>query len=145
MIRVIYKILLIGVLCFVFFGCTFLVKELHISVPPQIVAGTYDPDDLYDIVESGGTVSTAYPVPNPYDGTSADLTVNLIASGDGADNLILNPGSVVIEKGTSVREFFVSAVYDLADPPPAAIEYVTITAQAVGYDEDSVTISITYP
>jgi len=142
MIRIIQRIVLIGVLCFVLFGCSFLVKELHISVPPQIQAGTYDTLDDYDIVESGGTVSTAYPVPNPYDGTSADLTVKLTASGDGADNLIINPGTVVIEKGTSVREFFVSAVYDGISAPS---ETVTITAQAVGYEGDSAIITISYP
>ena len=141
MIRIIQRIGLVAVLCFILFGCTFLVKELHLSVRPEIVA-----EDPYDVTptEWAATVSTAYPVPSPYDGTSADLTVKLIASGDGADNLILNPGTVVIEKGASVGEFFVSAVYDILDPPPST-EFVTITAEAVGYDEDSVTITIRYP
>ena len=140
MIRVIYKILLIGVLCFVFFGCTFLVKELHISVPPQIVAE--DPDFVGTPTEWAATVSTAYPVPNPYDGVSANLTVQLIASGPGADNLNLIDGTVVILQGESVGSFFVSAIYD---GTPVADETVTITAQAVGYEEDSATITIRFP
>ena len=139
MLRVIYKILLIGVLCFVFFGCTFLIKELHLSVPPQIVA-----EDPWSVVptEWAATVSTAYPVPNPYDGTSANLTVQLIASGPGADNLDLIDGTVVILQGESVGSFFVSAIYD---GTPAPDEQVTITAQAVGYEEDSATITIRFP
>jgi hypothetical protein len=142
MTKVIQRIGLIAILCFVLFGCSFLVKELHLSVPPQIVAGTHDPGDYLDIIELDATVSTAYPVPNPYDGTSADLTVQLIASGLGTDNLYLNPGTVVIRQGESVGTFFVSAFYD---GTPAADETVTITAKAVGYQEDSATIWISYP
>jgi hypothetical protein len=139
MIRGIQKILLIGVLCFVLFGCNLLVKELHLSVPPQIAAE--DPT-FTTPTEWAATVSTAYPVPNPYDGTSADLTVQLDASGLGADNLILNPGNFNIEKGGSVGEFFVSAIYDGVTAPN---EEVTITARAIGYDEDSATITIIFP
>ena len=135
MIRCMQKILLIGVLCFVLFGCTFLVKELHLSVPPQIEANTPPPD------EWAATVSTAFPVPNPYDGTSADLTVQLIASGPGADDLYLNPGTVVIRKGESIGEFFVSAIYDGIIVPD---QEVTITAQAVGYTQDSTTVTIKF-
>lgn len=142
MIRIIQRIGLIAVLCFILFGCSFLVKELHLSVPPEIRAGTLDPDDIFEIIPLDATVSTAFPIPNPYDGTSAKLTVQLIASGLGADNLDLVPGTVVIEKGESVGEFFVSAIYDGTS---AADETVTITAQAVGYEEDSVTITITFP
>lgn len=142
MMRTFQRIGLIAILCFGLFGCAFLAKELHLSIPAEIVAE--DPYVVGTPTEWAATVSTAYPVPNPYDGTSADLTVKLIVSGDGADNLILNPGTVVIEKGASVGEFFVSAVYDELAPPPSP-ESVTITAHAVGYDEDSVTIEIRYP
>jgi hypothetical protein len=139
MIRVIHRIVLIGVLCFILFGCTFLVKELHLSVPPQIVA-----EDPWSVTptEWAATVSTSYPVPKPYDGTSADVTVQLIASGPGADNLNIIDGTVVILQGESVGSFFVSAIYDGI---PAADETVTITAQAVGYEEDSATITIRFP
>lgn len=142
MIRIIQRIGLIAVLCFVLFGCTFLVKELYLSVPPEIEAGTLDPYDTLDIIEFEATVSTAYPVPNPYDGTSADLTVKLRASGLGKDNVYLKPGTVIIEKGGSVGLFILSASYNGIT---AGDETVTITAEAVGYQEDSVTITVTYP
>ena len=123
-------------LCFVLFGCNFLVKELHLSVPPQFEAETGTP---YGVE---ATVSTAYAVPNPYDGTSADLTVVLTASGTGAGRLNIDPGAVVILKGTSVGTFKVSAIYDGNSAPD---EGVTITARAVGYEEDSATITIIFP
>jgi len=137
MIRGIQKILLIGVLCFVLFGCSFLVKELYLSVPSII------PEEASGFaIELDATVSTAYPVPNPYDGTSADLTVQLTVSGTGSNRLYLNPATVVIEKGTSVGTFRVSA-FD--DGIPSNGADLIITARAVGYDEDSVTITITSP
>jgi len=142
MTRGIGRILLVGILCFFLFGCSFLVKELHLSVPPQIIAGTHDPNDDLDIIELGGTVSTAFPVPNPDDGTSAALTVQLIASGDGVDNLNLNPGSVVIIQGESIGTFLVSAFYNGINAPD---EEVTITASAAGYEEDTATITISFP
>ena len=145
MIRAIQRIGLISFMCLMLFGCSLLVKELHLSLPAEIVAE--DPYVVGTLTEWAATVSTAYPVPNPYDGTSADLSVQLIASGPGADNLNVNPGTVVILKGESVGEFFVSASYDELNPPvdpPENWEYVTITAHAVGYDEDSVTITIRY-
>ena len=139
MMRGIKKILLIVMLCFILFGCNLLIKELHLSVPPQIVAE--DPA-LFTPTEWAATVSTAYPVPLPYDGTSADLIIQLIASGPGADNLNLNPGTVVIKQGESWGEFFVSAFYDGTSAPD---EDVTITARAVSYEEDSATITIRLP
>ena len=135
MMRSILEIVLISMLCFVLFGCTLLVKELHLSVPPQIEANTPPPD------EWAATVSTGYPIPNPYDGISADLTIKLTASGPGADDLYLNPGTVVLRKGESIGEFFVSAIYDGITVPD---QPVTITAQAVGYTQDSTTITIKF-
>ena len=137
MIRIIYKILLMGVLCFMLISCNLLVKELYLSVPPQLEAELPPPFNQLE-----ASVSTAYPVPNPYDGTSADVTVQLIVTGPGADKLYLNPGTVVIEKGFSVGLFTVSAIYDGLS---ASNETVTITAKAVGYEEDSATITISFP
>ena len=135
MIHRIVRIGLIGVMCFVFFGCTFLVKQLHLSVPPRIVANTPE----YWGIELDATVSTTFPVPDPFDGVSANLTVQLIATGSGSDKLYLNPSTVEIEKGYSVGTFKVSAIYDGI---AGLDEEVTITATAPSYEEDSVTITI---
>lgn len=142
MIRIIQRIGLIAVLCFILFGCSFLVKELHLSVPPEIRAGTLDPDDIFEIIPLDATVSTAFPIPNPYDGTSVLLTVHLLATGPGSDKLDLTPGSVEIEKGTSIGVFSLKASYD---GTPGPDEVVTITATAPFYEEDSATITITFP
>ncbi len=89
MIRIIQRIGLVAVLCFILFGCTFLVKELYLAVPSII------PEEASGFAtELDATVSTAFPVPNPYDGTSADLTVQLTVSGTGSNRLYLNPGTV---------------------------------------------------
>ena len=138
MMRVVQRIILISILCFFLFGCSFLVKELHLSAPAEIWAEE-PPTSGFE-----ATVSTAYAVPNPYDGTSADLTVQLTATGTGAGRLYLYPGTVIIEKGTSVGTFNVSAIYDSLNPPLGP-EFVTITARAIGYDEDSATITIIFP
>jgi len=80
-------------------------------------------------IELDATVSTAFPVPDPFDGTSASLTVQLRSTGPGSDKLYLNPGTVVIEKGTSIGIFRVSASYDGI---PGTDEVVTVTASAAG-------------
>ena len=141
MMRRIQRIVLIGVLCFTLFGCNLLVKELYISVPPQIVAGDIT-DPFATIPEYEATVSTAFPVPDPFDGTSVLLTVHLLATGPGSDKLDLTPGSVEIEKGTSIGVFSLKASYD---GTPGPDEVVTITATAPFYEEDSATITITFP
>lgn len=129
-------------LCFIIFGCNLFIKKLYLSVPPRVTAGNPSDEGDLPVVPIEGTISLAYPVPNPYDGSSADLTVHFTVSGTGKDHLYINPGAVVIPKGASTEIFEVSATFDGIAKPD---ESVTITAEAIGYDGDFATLTIQFP
>ena len=141
-IRWITKYALCLMLCFIIFSCNLFVKELYLSIPPRITAGISTDDFDLPIEPLEGTIALAYPVPDPDDGTSANLTVHLTATGPGADHLYIKPGAVVILRGASTEMFELFASFDGTGKSD---EDVTITAEAVGYDGDSATITIGFP
>jgi len=139
--KILFAFLFLGLIV-VISGCNLFVKKLYLSVPPRINAGISESDLDRPINPHEGTISLAYPVPDPTDGTSADLTVHLTATGTGKDHLDINPGAIEIPRGASTGTFEVSASFDGTAKPE---EDVTITAEAVGYDGESATITIHFP